>query len=414
MSKPANMDAPKMKEGSLGLSYPMLARNNYTAWSLKMKVFMQAQGVWEAIEADDLKEKIETRVDKVALAAIYQGIPEDMLLSVAEKRTAKEAWDAIKTMCVGADRVKKAKVQTLRAELESLCMTETEQLDDFCMKLYGIVTNIRVLGETMEESYVVKKLLRAVPSKYLQIASTIEQFGNLEEMTVEETVGRLKAHEERIRGSTEVKGGQLLMTEGEWLKTESHAGELLLTREEWAKRANKSGIDQKGKRDSSSRGGRDRSRIRCFNCNILGHYASECRKPKRDKEPIFEANLTQVDVDEPTLLLTECGEEERNVVLLNEGGIAPKLKSESEKKTYSNLWYLDNGASNHMTGLRSKFHELDENVTGQVKFGDGSIVHIKGKGSVVFECENGEKRVLREVYFIPSLCSNIISLGQLS
>lgn len=37
-----------------------------------------------------------------------------------------------------------------------------------------------------------------------------------------------------------------------------------------------------------------------------------------------------------------------------------------------------------MIGQRSKFKDLDEGVTGQVKFGDGSIVEIKGKGSVMF------------------------------
>ena len=125
-------------------------------------------------------------------------------------------------------------------------------------------------------------------------------------------------------------------------------------------------------------------------------------------------NLTQIEGDEPALLLVDCGEEENDIVLLNEGSITPQLKPETEKKAKSNLWYLDNGASNHMTGLRSKFYELDEGVTGHVRFGDGSVVHIKGKGSVAFECKNGEKQILREVYYIPSLCSNIISLGQLS
>lgn len=32
----------------------------------------------------------------------------------------------------------------------------------------------------------------------------------------------------------------------------------------------------------------------------------------------------------------------------------------------------------------------------------------------MFQCKNGEKRTLSDVYYIPSLCSNIISLGQLS
>lgn len=66
------------------------------------------------------------------------------------------------------------------------------------MKLSGLVTNIRVLEEKMEEAYVVNKLLRAVPTKFLQITSTIEQFGNLKEMYVEEMIGRMKTHEERV------------------------------------------------------------------------------------------------------------------------------------------------------------------------------------------------------------------------
>lgn len=49
-----------------------------------------------------------------------------------------------------------------------------------------------------------------------------------------------------------------------------------------------------------------------------------------------------------------------------------------------------------------------------MRSGDGSTVQIKGKGSVLLQCKNGEQRLLSEVYYIPSLCNNIISLGQLS
>ena len=67
-----------------------------------------------------------------------------------------------------------------------------------------------------------------------------------------------------------------------------------------------------------------------------------------------------------------------------------------------------------MTGQKGKFNELDETVSGEVRFGDGSTVTIKGKGSINFSCKNGEKRCLQQVYYIPSLRNNIISLGQLS
>ncbi|XP_074328275.1 uncharacterized protein LOC141666180 [Apium graveolens] len=196
------MEITKTKESSVCLSYPILKKSNYTIWSLKMKVFMKAQGVWGAIE-EVPKTVVDERTVQIALAAIYQGVPQEVLLTIAERKTAKEAWEAIKTMCVGAERVKEAKVQTLKGECESLTMKETDNIDDFCTKLSGIATSIRVLGEVMEESNFVRKILRVVHDKFLQIAPNIEQFGDMKAMTVKELVGRLKAHEERMKGRSE-------------------------------------------------------------------------------------------------------------------------------------------------------------------------------------------------------------------
>ncbi|GJZ17554.1 putative reverse transcriptase domain-containing protein, partial [Tanacetum coccineum] len=79
------------KDGQITLHYPMLSRSNYAAWAIKMRVFMQAQGVWEAVEPRTANTVVEVKKDKMALAAIYQGIPEDLLLSFSEKKSAKEA-----------------------------------------------------------------------------------------------------------------------------------------------------------------------------------------------------------------------------------------------------------------------------------------------------------------------------------
>ena len=67
-----------------------------------------------------------------------------------------------------------------------------------------------------------------------------------------------------------------------------------------------------------------------------------------------------------------------------------------------------------MTRDRNKFQNLDERYSGSVKFGDGSSVKIQGKGTIVFGCRNGEQWMLEEVYYIPNLCSNLVSLGQLT
>lgn len=80
----------------------------------------------------------------------------------------------------------------------------------------------------------------------------------------------------------------------------------------------------------------------------------------------------------------------------------------------SNVWYLDNCASNHMTGDRHKFKELDHAITGKVRFGDDSTVEIQGRGPILFQGKYGDQWVLSNVYFMPKLRSNLISLGQLT
>ena len=50
---------------------------------------------------------------------------------------------------------------------------------------------------------------------------------------------------------------------------------------------------------------------------------------------------------------------------------------------------------------------------GTVKFRDGSVVDIQGKGTVLFACRSGEHRRLDGVYYIPRLTTNIVSLGQM-
>jgi hypothetical protein len=64
-------------------------------------------------------------------------------------------------------------------------------------------------------------------------------------------------------------------------------------------------------------------------------------------------------------------------VFLNEEKVIPVPSPDG-------VWYFDMGGSSHMTGVRQMFSSLDESVHGTVRFGDGSLAKIQGKGSVVF------------------------------
>lgn len=72
-----------------------------------------------------------------------------------------------------ADRLNTTKVQTLKAEFKILNMKETEAIDDFAMKINGIVGKFWAFEDTMDNAYIMKNLFRFVPGKFVQITSTI-------------------------------------------------------------------------------------------------------------------------------------------------------------------------------------------------------------------------------------------------
>ena len=78
----------KIKEGG-GLSSikcPMLSTTNYTVWAMRMKITLRVHKVWEAIEAD----QVNTEKNDVALALLFQSIPENLILQVGELENAKQ------------------------------------------------------------------------------------------------------------------------------------------------------------------------------------------------------------------------------------------------------------------------------------------------------------------------------------
>lgn len=58
-----------------------------------------------------------------------------------------------------------------------------------------------------------------------------------------------------------------------------------------------------------------RSHVKCYECQKYGYYASDCRNKKKKEE----ANLVQArEDDEPTKLMSLCAGETSAMVMLNE------------------------------------------------------------------------------------------------
>ncbi|PWA84739.1 zinc finger, CCHC-type [Artemisia annua] len=390
---------------------PILKPANYLIWAIRMQIILEANGLWETIEPTETTQS-DKKKEKTAIAYLYQSLPKEQLFQITKHKTPKAIWDALKTRHLGEKRVQQARLQTLRSEMELLHMKEDETIDTFTGKLTALVNKAASLGHTIKDTNLVRKLLNAVPDRYMQIVASIEQYSDLNTMTLEEAIGRLKTYEERIK----FKKG----------KQENNQEKLIFTRHEGRGKHFKRGNGKhkysqdrnhdkfKGERKEGEKSQNnfkrlnyDLSKVTCYKCNKKGHLANKCySKPKTN----MQSNLVEEDL-EPTLLMAIL--EDPIVTKVEDQNISRHEEDVETKETnMDSLWYLDNGASNHMTGVKEHFKELDEKVSGKVRFGDGSYIEIKGKGSILIECDDEKQRIISHVYYIPSLKSNLLSLGQ--
>ncbi|GKA91106.1 zinc finger, CCHC-type containing protein [Tanacetum coccineum] len=143
---------------------PILKGANYTTWAIRMQIILEANGLWEMIEPNE-KTQADNRKDKTAIAFLYQALSEEQLLQITKHKTAKAIWDALKTRHIGEERVQQARLQSLKSDFKMLHIKEDEAIDTFTAKLTTLVNKA----------------------------------ANLDEMSVEKAIGRLKTFEERIK-----------------------------------------------------------------------------------------------------------------------------------------------------------------------------------------------------------------------
>jgi hypothetical protein len=76
------------------------------------------------------------------------------------------------------------------------------------------------------------------------------------------------------------------------------------------------------------------------------------------------------------------------------------------------VWFIDSGCSNHMTGNKKWFISLDENFSHAVKLGNNARMQVMGQGSVKLRVQ-GRTQIVSNVFYVPDLTNNLLSVGQL-
>ncbi|XP_057461097.1 uncharacterized protein LOC130751509 [Actinidia eriantha] len=224
-------------------------------------------------------------------------------------------------------------------------MKASESISDYCSRVLAVVNQMKANGEILDDVRVIEKILRSLDPKFDHVVVAIEKSKNLDSMAIDELMGSLKAHEEKINRRKKEPLEHVLQTNlnlnGRY-ETKQNGG---------------------GRGRGYGRGrGRDQGQGRG------GQYYNEERSQNfQTNRGRGRGNYTNGSKEKANFVESK-GEEIESTVLLAYKG------NEGEDK---NTWYLDMGASNHMCGDKGLFVELDESISGNVSFGDLSKIPKK-------------------------------------
>jgi hypothetical protein len=275
-----------------------------------------------------------------------------------------------------------ARKLTLRHQLRNVMMNKSETVSNYFMRILQIKDQLAAIGDSVDDAELVTTTLNGFPSSwdpFVQGICARSKFPKFDKLWTDCT-----QEESRLISKSQ--------------KTNDEENQALVAHVKKRKERREASL-KKTRRPHHKK---DVSKIRCYTCKKLGHYAFQCPHGKGKRK--HHAHAT--DTEEPTSQkkAKESKDEEYVFVSTLTGTITQG----------SDIWLVDSGASKHMTGFKSSLMKLIEKSSSlQVELGDDSRHAVKGVGEASYQLDSGNSISIKDVLFVQGLKKNLLSISAL-
>lgn len=388
------MDSEKF--GSIKID--KLTDSNFHIWKQKIDLILTYREVDEVASQDNPHKsgtpefKKWTQLDKQARALIGLSLSDEMLEHVRGASTAKQMLDDIHNVFQRHTLLNKLRA---RRNFYTVEMRAGERMLSYINRVQHLGSILKSMNVDIDGQEMAMAILNGLPEQYENIITALDALGDdIKTFTLDLVKSRLLQEEQRRDMRHHVEGHT------------SSAAALF---------------------GSSSRHQPSGTALfKCSFCKRKGHNEDRCW----DKHPALKPkhlrnrgkdNNKQLFVAEGSNTTEGTSPEEEEAVCLISQNCNSAYAFEKSETSIDNasslLWYIDSGASSHMTPDLSAFSTLEKTSPFSVQMGDKSIVSVEGRGDVeLFITISGRpvKCRLQQVLYVPSLQYSLVSVSTLS